>query len=241
MTTSSLTLNNRIKLFIAQWMVKLGRLTHDDFTKSELQALLSDVFPYVFSLDIPIGTGTVNVLEGNITFDNEKNRIGIQCLASLKVEIAKNTVYRAHVVIALSAQPHYDVSAKTLYLTKLSTDAITLVNDDYALLRDTQFLMTKFFPKQVNTLFGAPLKSALSLFTAGTSDIASNYLQVYLSGSKQAVLDYHKPKIDLAIKTHLTQQDLSHTMRHEHWRELLFSRLGKSVRVEDNVLRFYLV
>ena len=241
MTTNSLTLNDRIKLFIAQWMVKLGRLTHDDFTKAELQALLEDIFPYMFSLDIPVGTGTVNVLEGNITFDNENNRIGIQCLASLKIEIAKTTVYRAHFIIALSATPHYDVATQTLYLTELSTDAITLVNDDYALLRDAQFVLTKLFPKPVNTLFSAPLKSALSLFTAGTSDIASEYMQVYLSVSKQAVLDYHKPKIDLAIKKQLTQQDLSHTMRQEHWRELLFSRLGKSVRVEDSVLRFYLV
>ncbi|HAM16921.1 MAG TPA: DUF1439 domain-containing protein, partial [Alteromonas macleodii] len=35
--------------------------------------------------------------------------------------------------------------------------------------------------------------------------------------------------------------DLSHTMRNDHWREVLFSKAGQNVRVEDDVLRFYLV
>ena len=76
--------------------------------------------------------------------------------------------------------------------------------------------------------------------TAGTSDIAANYLQIYTSGSKQAVLDYHKPQIHNAIASQFTPDDLSHSMRASQWREVLFSRLGKSVRVEENVLRFYL-
>ena len=70
--------------------------------------------------------------------------------------------------------------------------------------------------------------------------MASEYLKLYLSGSKQAILDYHKPQIDNAITRQLTQDDLSHRMRDTQWREVLFARLGKNVRVEDNVLRFYL-
>jgi hypothetical protein len=55
------------------------------------------------------------------------------------------------------------------------------------------------------------------------------------------VLDYHIPHIHNAIKKQITQEALSHTMRDDHWREVLFSKLGQNVRVEDNVLRFYLV
>ena len=44
-----------------------------------------------------------------------------------------------------------------------------------------------------------------------------------------------------AIKKQIKQEDLSHTMRHDHWREVLFSKAGQNVRVEDDVLRFYLI
>jgi len=238
---SNLSFKDQCKVYLAQWLVKWGKLTHDDFTQSELQNLVKDSFPYAFTFDIPIGTGSVNVLEGNITLDSKNNRIGLQCLASLKVVVASTTIYRAHVVFTASASPHYDKNMSTLYLTQFSTDSVTLVNDDYALIKDSQFLLTQFFPKSVNSLLGGSLKSALSLFSAGTSDLASDYLKLYLSGSKQAVLDYHIPHIHNAIKKQITQEALSHTMRDDHWREVLFSKLGQNVRVEDNVLRFYLV
>ena len=180
------------------------------------------------------------MLEGNVTLNSKQNRIGIQCLAALNVEVAKSTIYRAHVIFSLSATPRYNKEKATLFLEDLTTDNITLVNDDYALIKDTQFIISKFFPTQVNTLLGKPLRSALSLITAGTSDIAANYLQLYTGGSKQAVLDYHKPQIHNAITSQFTPDDLSHSMRASQWREVLFSRLGKSVRVEENVLRFYL-
>ena len=207
--------------------MKWGKITHDDFTKPELQNLVIDSFPCTFTFDIPIGTGTVTVLEGNITLDSESNRIGLQCLAALNIVVTTTTIYRAHIVFTVSASPYYDKNMSTLYLTGFSTDSVTLVN--------------RFFPKSVNTLIGGSLKSALSLFSAGTSDIAADYFQVYLTGSKQAVLDYHMPHINNAIKKQITQEDLSHAMRTDHWREVLFSKLGQNVRVEDNVLRFYLV
>lgn len=240
MLSTELTFKERVKLFIAQILVKWGKLTHDDFTQQELQDLVKDVFPYTFNFDIPVGAGKISVLEGNVTLNSKQNRIGIQCLAALNVEVAKSTIYRAHVIFSLSATPRYNKEKATLFLEDLTTDNITLVNDDYALIKDTQFIISKFFPTQVNTLLGKPLRSALSLITAGTSDIAANYLQLYTGGSKQAVLDYHKPQIHNAIISQLTPDDLSHSMRASQWREVLFSRLGKSVRVEENVLRFYL-
>ena len=239
--TNNLSFKDKCKVYLAQWLVKWGKLTHEDFTKSELHDLVKVSFPYSFTFDIPMGTGTVTVLEGNITLDNANNRIGLQCLAALNIVVASTTIYRAHVVFTVSASPYYDKNMSTLYLTDLFTDSVTLVNDDYALIKDTQFLMSRYFPKSVNSLLGGSLKSALSIFSAGTSGIAVDYLQVYLTGSKQAVLEYHIPHINRAIKNQINQEDLSHTMRGDHWREVLFSKLGQNVRVEDDVLRFYLI
>lgn len=235
-----LSFKDTCKFYVAQWLVALGKLTHDDFTKSELHVFLKDSFPYDCKFNIPIGEGSLSILEGNITLDNENNRIGLQCLAAIKIEAAATTLYRAHLIFTVSAVPHYEKITNTLSLKDISTDSVTLVNDDYAFIKDTQFIINRFFPKTVNSLINSTLKSALSVLSAGTADIAADYLKLYLTGSKQAILDYHIPQIDSAIKKQLAQQDLSHTMRENHWREALFAKLGKSVRVEDDVLRFYL-
>ncbi len=240
MMSSKLSLKDNCKLIVAWCLVKLGKLTHDDFSKQELQSLVDGSFPYTFTFEIPIGTGTVNVLEGKVTLDESTNRIGLQCLASLTIVVASNTIYRAHVIFALSTTPCYVRETKTVCLNQLRTDAITLVNDDYALIKDTHYLLSRFFPRSVNSLLSGSLKSALSLFTAGTSDMASDYLKLYLSGSKQAILDYHKPQIDAAIRTQISEDKLCHELSDEQWREVLFSKRGESVRVEGNVLRFYL-
>ena len=107
-----------------------------------------------------MGTGTVTVLEGNITLDSESNRIGLQCLSALNIVVATTTIYRAHVVFTVSASPYYDKNMSTLYLTGVATDSVTLVNDDYALIKDTQFLMSRLFPKSVNSLLGGSLPTS---------------------------------------------------------------------------------
>lgn len=238
--SASLSIKDSCKLLIARVLVKLGKLRYDDFTKDELHELISDLFPHRFMLDIPIGTGTVNVQEGEISFDNEANRIALQCLAAIHIDVANTTLYRAHLVVVVSAKPDYDEMAKTVLLTHVCVDTITLINDDYALLKDSRYVLNTFFPQGINSLVTSSLRSAMSLFTVGTSYLATEYLKLYLSDSKQAVLDYHKPKINQAIQEALKSINLTHTMRESHWREALFARVGKSVRVEDDRLRFYL-
>lgn len=77
------------------------------------------------------------------------------------------------------------------------------------------------------------------MVTVGTSDQAVEYLKLYLSGSKQAVLDFHKPQIEKAILDKMATLPLHHIMREDQWREVLFARYGKTVRVEPSSLRFY--
>jgi hypothetical protein len=238
---SRMPFKDRCKLLIARLLIKLGKLRFDDFTKEELHELIADLFPHRFPLNIPIGTGSVNVQEGEIAFDNENNKLVLQCLATINIDVANNTLYRAHLVVVSSAKPQYDEISKTVLLTHVNIDTITLVNDNYALIQDSRYLLNKFFPQGINNLVTSSLRSAMSLFTVGTSDVAADYLKLYLSGSKQAVLDYHKPQINQAIQSELNTANLSHTMRESHWREALFARVGKSVRVEDDRLRFYLV
>jgi len=235
----SLSLREQIKFIFARAMIALGKLRYDDFSESELNPLLAEYLPLSLPLTIPIGKAQVTLLNGNISLDAENNRVGLQLLASLSISVAETTIYRAHVIVTASACPQYDCEKTTLGFVNQSVDNITLVNDDYALIKDTQFLLTRFFPDKINSLFGQSLKSALSLVTIGTSNEVITYLNLFLSGSKQAVLDYHTPQLSNAILNAVTSMPLHHTMRDSYWREALFARYGKSVRVEENALRFY--
>lgn len=174
-----------------------------------------------------------------MTFNAPDNRLCIQLLASITINVAETTIYRAHLIITLSASPDYNKHESTLYFIDKQVDNIIMVNDDYALLKDTQFLLSRFVPGNLDSLLGRSLKNILSLVTVGTSDQAVEYLKLYLSGSKQAVLDFHKPQIEKAILDKMATLPLHHIMREDQWREVLFARYGKTVRVEPSSLRFY--
>ena len=234
-----LSVNARIKLLFASVLIKLGKLKHDDFTVEELTALLTRELPVSFPLSIPVGVAKVTMLEGKIGLDEYTNTVSAQLLASLNISVSKTTVYRAHFIVVLSAKPAYDVLNKAVYLSHVSLEHINLVNDEYALIGDTRVLMASLIPGGVDQLLGRSLQSALSLMTIGTSDRAIAYAKVFMAGSKQTILDYHKPQITEAVYKELRKHTLSHTLRDNVWREVVFARYGKSVGVENNHLRFY--
>lgn len=78
----------------------------------------------------------------------------------------------------------------------------------------------------------------LRMVTAGMSDEAMAYLQLYLSGSKQRVLDYHKPQLEALITTLAEENYLEYPLDKSDWQELLFFYYGKTVAIEEQELRF---
>lgn len=225
---------------IAGWgLVRLGKLTHDDFTQAELNALIAPHFPQRFPIRPPIGNGTVTLHRGQVTLNETTNRIGVQALASLEVSALSANIYRAHVMVTASCAPHYDAGTATLHLNSVRFEGARLINDDYALIKDTRFLIDKLLPGGIGDLLSQSVIGGLSVLSGGVSSQALDYLRLYLNGSMQRILDYHRPQIEAVMQEALAQTPLHHTMRQDHWREYLFSRLGQRVGVEDNRLRFY--
>ena len=214
-------------------------MKHDDFTKEELESSLNTSLPHGFNFDIPVGIAKVSLLEGAVNLDESHQTINAQFLASIVIESAGTTLYRAHFIVVLGATPFYDKGTKSVCLQAITFDHITLINDDYALIGDTQSLLSAFLPGNLNTLLGKTVQSALSLVTAGTSAKVQNYLTLFLAGSKQTILDYHTPQIRAAVLKEIAKQPTHFQLRQDVWREALFSRYGERVGIEDNRLRFY--
>lgn len=250
----SLSFKEQCKLGIGIILVKLGKLRYDDYTLEELSPFIDPHLPLTIPVDIPMGNAQLTLIQGKLSLMPTSNQIGLQLLGELNVTVLENRIYRAHIVITLTAEPHYNAASKCLSVKDIILEGISLVNDDYALIKNTQFLLDKLVPSPVSTLLGAKpfseggltnnpltrgLKSALSLVSGGSTDQVSNYLSLYLKGSKQAVLDYHTPQIREIVSQHIETLPTSYTLADDGWREALFARLGKSVRVEPEGLRFY--
>lgn len=230
--------SEKVNQFIAKWMIKLGKLTHVDYTIEELNELAEPFFPQTLNVDVPVGKGIFTILHAEIDIPRNANAIHVQLLSSLDIDAVSNPLYRAHLQINLLLIPKYSVEHKTVSIDKLDLDAITLINDEYALLNDSRQLLDLVLPRGVQNLITGTFKSALGLVTAGSSDLASDYLHMYLSGSKQKVLDYHKPQLIKLIDELKHDPDFEYEMDDSDWQESLFRQYGKTVIVEDRSVRF---
>lgn len=231
--------SDRGQFALAWLLVKFGRLTCDDFTEQELDALIAPYFPRQFPLNVPIGNAVVELTKGQVKCVESKNRLVLQSLASLQVNAFGAQIYRAHIMIVISSEPNYDKSSHTLHLDNISIDTLRLINDDYGLIKDATFLLSKLVPGGLSNLVGQSVLSALSLFSGGMSNQAQQYITLFLEGSMQRVLDYFRSDIEAMLLTIAGQYDIHHQMRASHWREYLFSLLGERVAIADSRLRFY--
>lgn len=230
--------SEKLNRFIAKWMIKLGKLTHVDYTIDELNELAEPLFPQQLNIDVPVGKGTFALLDAKIDIPRNTKTISVNLLSSLDIDAVGNPLYRAHLAIHLLLIPKYDEIHKTISIDQLDLDSITLVNDEYSLLNDSKQLLNLVLPKGMQNIITGTFKTAMGLVTAGSSDLASDYLRMYLSGSKQRILDYHKPQLVKLIDEIKHDPDFEYEMDDNDWQESLFRQYGKTVVVEERCVRF---
>ncbi|GAC14050.1 DUF1439 domain-containing protein [Aliiglaciecola lipolytica] len=236
------TLQHRLSLtirkIVARWMIKLGKLTHVDYTIDELNELARPHFPQTLKVDVPIGKGSFTILDAEIDIPRNAKTVKVQLYSSLDIDAVGNPLYRAHLHIVLDLIPQYHEDTKTVTIKSLELDSIKLINDHYALLNDSKQLLDLVLPRSVQSLITGTFKSAMGIMTAGSSDLASDYLHLYLSGSKQRVLDYHKPQIITLLDELKHNPEFVYELDSSDWQEALFIQHGKSVCVEQRCVRF---
>ncbi|NMH61312.1 DUF1439 domain-containing protein [Alteromonas ponticola] len=238
----ALNWQDKCKVLGTALLIKLGKLPYDKFSEDELNDFLPQHFPISVPLTLPAVDANVELQEGTIKLNAQPGRVTLQLLAAIQITAVASTLYRAHLMITVSAQPVYNPETFVLGLEQVRIDSINLVNDEYALIMDAHYLMEKILPlalpKSMGRLISTPLFGALNMVTGGTSDLARNYFGLYMEGSKQRILDYHRPQIETALLNNLANYPTEYVMREDHWREYVFRRWGKRVAVEEGELRF---
>lgn len=234
-----LAMADRLKVFVAMLMVKFNKLQYDQFTEEELNQLITPHFPQQVPLSVPVGKANLSLLKGELTMPISSNRLQLELLCGIEIRVLANPIYRAHLVVVVSADPAYFSETTLLTIKSIRVDDVALVQDEYALLSDTTKLIDAISPLQIGGLLTSPMRSALNILTAGTSNSALQYLQMYIGGSKQRVLDYHRPQIEDHVISAVAAADINIVLDPAEWRQNLFARLGRTVIVEGNELRFY--
>ena len=237
-----LSWRDKVNALVGFCLIKTGRLQYDVFTEQELNALIAPHFPFSDALAVPIGEGQFTCLEAQLSMPTSTNRLTVQILCVIDVRVMGTPIYKAHAAAGISALPNYYPASRSLHLTDTRVDFIHLLNDQYSLVKDTRFIIDKLLPLPLSglgSLLSQPLRSALSLVSAGSTDQALEYLKLYLHGNTQRILDYHKPRLVTELLATIDERALEYTMADNHWREFLFARYGKRVAVEEKQLRFY--
>jgi hypothetical protein len=189
-------------------------------------------------ISVPKGEGRFTLSKTTISMPINSNYIQVQVFGSIDITYLANPIYRAHVVLVVQAKPHYEHTTKNVLLTEIRITDIHMINDEYAILKDTTSLINLFVPSPVLSIVTGTMKTAFNVMTGTTASEANSYLQMYLSGSKQKVLDYHKPQIENVIIELAASENMQYSLDRNNSKEGLFIRYGKEVVVEDGHLRF---
>jgi hypothetical protein len=226
------------RLLLAKCLIRFKRLTHVDYSEEDISRLIEPHFPLSLPISVPKGEGLFTLSKANVSMPSNSNYIQAEVLGGIEVTYFANPIYRAHIVLVVKAKPQYDHTSKNVLLTDICITDIHTLNDEYSILKDTSSLINQFVPSPVLSMVAGTMKTAFSIMTGTTTSEANSYLQMYLSGSKQKVLDYHKPQIENLIVELAAGDDMQYSLDINDFEESLFIQYGKEVVVEDRHLRF---
>lgn len=220
-------------------LIKLKRIKFVAFSEEELNNLLSANLPEEFQFPVPGSKGSLVLTRADITMPSHLDHFKVSLLCNLKIETMANPIYKAHIKITGEAYPDYCVEQNIVRLKRAKILDVGLIQDEYAVLKDTQFIMQQIVPNPLKTVIGVTMKTTLNILSNGTYKDVKNYLSIYLDGSKQKVLDYHRPQIEDIVKDLVENGDLEYALDATDMEESLFIELGRDVKVKDGELRFY--
>jgi hypothetical protein len=234
----SQSIRESFRLLLAKCLIRFKRLKYVDYSVDDISQLIQPHLPISLPISVPRGEGRFTLSKANITMPVNSDYIQAEVLGGIEVTYLANPIYRAHVVLVVQAIPQYNPNTKNILLTHIRVTDIHMLNDEYSILKDTSSLINHFVPSPVLSMVTGTMRTAFSIMTGTTASEASSYLHVYLSGSKQKVLDYHKPQIESIIVGLAAGDDMQYSLDMNDFEENLFIQYGQKVIVEQGHLRF---
>ncbi|MDF2177120.1 hypothetical protein P2G88_02535 [Aliiglaciecola sp. CAU 1673] len=234
-----LSWKTRLKFWFAGWMVRFGQLKRIQMTAAELNEMLATNLPMRVPLNFTGGVkGLLKVLQATLHMPKEGSHLHIELLCDFHVEFMGTRLYQAHLLADIQALPRYDPHKRILLPEQISLLGLHLVNDNYALIQSSTELFQKLLPGGLGSLMGVTIGGAMGLLDTMPYADLRRYLSLYLSGSKQKILNYHRDDIEQELLSLAQSGEFHYRLDETLPDEALFARLGKEVKVEDGNLWF---
>jgi len=227
-----------LRMFLAKCLIRFKKLKHVDYSVDDISQLIMPHLPLSFPISVPRGEGRFTLSKVKISMPTDSHFIQGEVLGGIQVTYLANPIYRAHVMLVVQAKPQYSHITNNVLLTDIRITDIHMLNDEYSILKDTSNLINQFVPSPVVSMVTGTMKTAFNIMTGTKASEANSYLQMYLSGSKKKVLDYHKPQIENIIIELAASEDMQYSLDINDFEESLFIQYGKEVNIEDGHLRF---
>ena len=224
--------------FIAKLLIRYKMVKESRYSATELDDMLATNFPQTMQLPLPGSEGKLVLLNAKLSMPLAQDQLHIQLSCSFSVSVANHDIYRAHLIISGTVTPYYAVEEKALRLKNMQLSELRLVNDDYAFIDSSTELATLLMPKKFKSLLLNSLNTTFSLLKGVVPTELLNYLNLYSSGSKQKVLDFHQADIERLILKEVEQEDWCYPLDETEFEEQLFAELGQVMIVENGFLVF---
>lgn len=228
----------KAKRWLLKFLIYFKQIKQVAMTAEELNEMLATNLPEEFALDVPGCQGMLIIEAAELSLPQNENRFYIELFCAMNISTLSTPIYRAHLVITLAGVPLYDPDHSRIRMHLPAVADVQLVKDQYSLLHDTKNLIGQFAPLPITSLVTSTFRTTMNILSAGAYKDAAAYLSIYLGGSMQKIVDFHRPEIEQIVKDLADSSDLEYEMDPDILEEEIFAELGKDVRVENGALQF---
>jgi len=234
----TLSWRDRIRWFFATILIRLKKINRVDVSASEMNHLMGKYLPQSYQFDIPSGSGQLSILQATLSISQSEPVFNIELYGSFEAKIRQKTFYRTHLHVFISTKPVYHADKELIQLIDLKIIDIVLVDDEFALMKDTRALMGKLVPSSFKSLFSVTLKTGLGIVNSTSNSDLVQYLSLYLTGNRQLIIDYHRHQIENKLSQLAKNDSFCYKLNPMDFEERLFAQYGQSIEIEDGILYF---
>jgi len=236
--TSNNTIKNSFRGVIARLAIRFGILKRKAMHIEQINQLVNNKLPFDFEIPTPGGHSILSFLEISVTVDDSRNCLLAELLCNFQVDVKKKIIYNTHLQINVELGLRFFKETQSIGAEEVSVTEINLISDKYSVMKDTSSLLSGLVPNAVRSLVNLTLTSTSAILNSKRLSNAAQYLLLYSSGSKQMVIDYHKPTIENKVRQILDSPDNRYQLDATDFEEQLFAQLGKKVTIENGKIYF---
>jgi hypothetical protein len=234
-----MTLYKKVQDWAARSLIRSKRIKEIRYTANQLNEMIVASLPYSEPFDVPGGEATLVVMTAEVEVGKDnKEGLTIKLTCSLDISSLSRQLYRAHLDVVIKAVPYYNKDQKTIRLKESSLSKLTLVNDEYLLIKSTNDIVKSLTPNILKGIVSVTIGSAIGVMSEVATPAVKQYLAVFTEANKQNVLDFHRPQIGKMVTGLFENGDIAYRLEESDFEEKIFADLGQKIDVDEHQLVF---